>query len=146
MTELPWTAKRYLSAVRRQLDAPPGDKEQLMERLHRAVSTYLEENETAGLDALAAAFGQPEVCAASLLYEINPVEVAAVRDRRKRRQRVAVGILAALVVLLTCFSLYLYSTGGLVIITQGTFTNPEDMPPPPESGTITFHYEYEDGD
>ena len=133
MTELPWTAKRYLSAVRRQLDAPPGDKEQLMERLHRAVSTYLEENETAGLDALAAAFGQPEVCAASLLSEIN-------------RQRVAVGILAALVVLLTCFSLYLYSTGGLVIITQGTFTNPEDMPPPPESGTITFHYEYEDGD
>ena len=87
MTELPWTAKRYLSAVRRQLDAPPGDKEQLMERLHRAVSTYLEENETAGLDALAAAFGQPEVCAASLLSEINPVEVAAVRDRRKRRQR-----------------------------------------------------------
>ena len=146
MTELPWTAKRYLSAVRRQLDAPPGDKEQLMERLHRAVSTYLEENETAGLDALAAAFGQPEVCEASLLSEINPVEVAAVRDRRKRRQRVAVGILAALVVLLTCFSLYLYSTGGLVIITQGTFTNPEDMPPPPESGTITFHYEYEDGD
>ena len=30
MTELPWTAKRYLSAVRRQLDAPPGDNEQLM--------------------------------------------------------------------------------------------------------------------
>lgn len=146
MTELPCAAKRYLSAVHRQLDAPPAEKERLMERLRRAVSTYLEENENINSDALVSAFGQPEVCAASLLSEINPAEVAAVRDRRKRRQRAVVGILAVLVMLLACFSLYLYSTGGFVIITQGTYTNPEDMPPPPESGTITIHYEYENGD
>jgi len=146
MTELPWAAKRYLSAVRRQLDAPPGNKEQLMDRLRRAVSTYLEENENVTPDALASAFGQPEVCAASLLSEIDPTEVAAVRNRRKRRQRTVAGLLAALVVLLTGFSLYLYSTGGLVFIIHTHYASPEDMPPPPESGTITVHYEYEDGE
>lgn len=146
MTELPQAAKQYLHAVRRNLDAPRKDKERLMERLNRAVGAYAEENEEAQQDALIAAFGQPELCATSLLSEIDPLEVTAARSRKKRLQRTIVGVLAVLVMLLAGISLYLYSTGGLVIITRRIFTNIEDMPSPPPSDTVTFHYEYEDGD
>lgn len=146
MAELSRAAKRYLNAVRRNLDAPQGDRARLMERLNRAVSSYAEENEEAQPDALIAAFGRPEVCAASLLSEIDPLEVTAARSRKKRLQRVIVGILAVLVMLFAGISLYLYSTGGLVIITRHSYKSTEDMHPPPASGTITFHYEYEDSD
>lgn len=146
MTELPQAAKQYLHAVRRNLDAPQKDRERLMGRLNRAVSSYAEENEKAQPDALIATFGRPELCAASLLSEIDLLEVTAARSRKKRLQRTIVGVLAVLVMLLACVSLYLYSTGGLVIITHHSYASPEDALPPPESGTVTFHYEYEDGD
>ena len=146
MTGSEQAAKQYLHKVRQHLDVPQADQERFMERLTKAISVYLEENEDAGPDALAAAFGQPEVCASQLLGEIDPAVVTATRQKRKRRQHIILGVLAALVVLLTGFSLYLYSTGGLVFIIHTHYASPEDMPPPPESGTITFHYEYEDGD
>ena len=146
MTELPQAAKQYLHAVRRNLDAPQKDRERLMERLNRAVGAYAEENEETQQDALIAAFGQPEVCAASLLSEIDPLKVTAARSRKKRLQRVIVGILAVLVMLLAGISLYLYSTGGLVIITHHSYKSTEDLPPPPASDAIVFQYEYEDGD
>lgn len=146
MAELPQAAKRYLNAVRRNLDAPQKDRERLMERLNRAVSAYAEENEEVQPDALIAAFGRPEMCAASLLSEIDPLEVTAARSRKKRLQRVIVGILAVLVMLLAGISQYLYSTGGLVIITHRSYASPEDIPLPPESSTAIFHYEYENGD
>jgi len=142
LTESAQTAKQYLHAVRQHLDVPQADQERFMERLTKAVSAYLEENEGIYPDSLADAFGQPEVCAAQLLAEIDPAVVAATRKKKKRWQHIIAGILVILTALLACLLLHLFSRGGFVIITQGTYINPEDIPPPPETGTITAQYEY----
>lgn len=116
-----------------------------MGRLTRAVSAYLEESDDIRLDSLTDAFGQPEICAAHLLEEIDPAVIADIRQRKKRRHHIIVGALVVLAALLACLLLYFFLTGGVVTITQGTYSDPEVIPLPPEEGTITIHYEYVDG-
>ena len=105
----------YLRAVRRELaDAPGEDRERLMRRLTEAVSAYLEEeSEATGADIIRA-FGKPEECAAELLEECDPTQVAAVR--RKRRLRIY-RIIAALVLVavLVLTALFLNGSTGEVL-------------------------------
>lgn len=67
-----------------------------MKRLTEAVSAYLEENPEAGEAELIQAFGTPEACAAELLSECDPAQVAAAR---RRKRLLLYGAIAALVIL-----------------------------------------------
>ena len=81
--------QEYLRAVRRELaDAPPEDRERLMKRLTEAVSAYLEEDPEASEADIIKAFGTPEDCAAELLEECDPVQVATVCREENTAARV----------------------------------------------------------
>ena len=101
MTETNPAARKYLRAVRGQLDAPKEDRERLLARLSQAVSAYVEENPGAGAEELAAAFGSPNRCAAELLAECDPKLVARVRRRRRQGLAVMIAVLVLLVALMT---------------------------------------------
>ena len=94
-------ARKYLRAVRGQLDAPKEDRERLLARLSQAVSVYVEENPEAGAEELAAAFGSPNRCAAELLAECDPRLVARVRRRRRQGLAAIIAVLVLLVALMT---------------------------------------------
>ncbi|MBD5155300.1 MAG: hypothetical protein HDT15_09615 [Oscillibacter sp.] len=94
-------ARKYLRAVRGQLDAPKEDRERLLARLAQAVSAYVEENPEAGAEELAAAFGSPNRCAAELLAECDPRLVARVRRRRRQGLAAIIAVLVLLVALMT---------------------------------------------
>lgn len=114
----------YLNAVRRGLeDAPPEDRERLMRRLTEAVSAFLEENPEALEADIVRAFGSPEKCAAELLEECDPVQVAAVRKKRRMK---FYAVIAALVILAVIVLLVLFLRGGLGL-------------PPAEAGSHTGH-------
>ena len=93
--------RKYLRAVRRQLDAPREDRERLLGRLGQAVAAYVEENPEAEAEELASVFGTPEICAAELMAECDPNRIAEMR-RRKRRRSIALiaALVAALVILM----------------------------------------------
>ena len=101
MTETNPAARKYLRAVRGQLDAPREDRERLLARLSQAVSAYVEENPGAGAEELAAAFGSPNRCAAELLAECDPKLVAKVRRRRRQGLAAIIAVLVLLVALMT---------------------------------------------
>ena len=144
MNPLSEPARAYLRAVRRQLDVPKKDRKRLVKRLSEALSAYLEENPDASPQDLAAALGSPDQCAAELLSEFDPAQVAAVRRRKKALLYGVIAVLAALSVLLFCFAKYLFDNGGIVTIEIGHYDSIEDMPPPPEEGTATVRYHYDD--
>lgn len=101
MTERNPAVRKYLKAVRRQLDAPGADRERLLTRLSQAVAAYVEENPGAGAEDLAAAFGTPGRCAAELLAECDPRLVAKARRRRRRGLAAVIIVLVLLVALMT---------------------------------------------
>ena len=104
-------AEAYLRAVRRGLaDAPAEDRERLMKRLTGAVNAYLEEDPDAGEADVIKAFGTPESCAAELLEECDPAQVAAVR--RKRWLRYAVIAALAVVVVAVLAAVFLHREAG----------------------------------
>ena len=98
MTLLHPAADVYLQSVQRQLDAPKEDRERLLARLSHAVSAYVEENPEATGEDLAAAFGSPERCAAELLGECDPAQVAKVRRKKRRRLIAVIAVLAILLI------------------------------------------------
>lgn len=110
MTRTHSPAEAYLQSVRRQLDAPPEDRERLLGRLSRAVSAYIGENPEAGEEDLAAAFGSPVGCAARLLAECDPAGVAAQRRKKRLRLYAAIAALAALVVVLAALFIFTDAT------------------------------------
>lgn len=117
----------YLNAVRRGLeDAPPADRERLMRRLTEAVYAFLEENPEALEADVVQAFGPPEKCAAELLEECDPVQVAAVR--RKRRMKLY-AVIAVLVILAVIVLLILLLRGGFGL-------------PPADAGSHTGHFRH----
>ena len=126
MNPLSEPARAYLRAVRRQLDVPKKDRKRLVKRLSEALSAYLEENPDASPEDIAAALG------------------SAVRRRKKALLYGVIAVLAALSVLLFCFAKYLFDNGGIVTIEIGHYDSIEDMPPPPEEGTATVRYHYDD--
>ena len=128
--------ERYLQSVRKLLDCPRGEKERLLSRLDSAVTAYLEDAPEAGETDLAANFGTPEECAARLSEECAPKAVAAERKKQTRRQRVLVGVLAVLLAVMTGIAAYLWSNGGLVIITLGG-----DLPDNMKWGQVVYAYD-----
>lgn len=103
MTLLHPAADAYLQSVQRQLDAPREDRERLLARLSHAVSAYVEENPEATGEDLAAVFGSPERCAAELLGECDPAQVAEVRRKKRRRLVAVIVVLAMLLVAMAVF-------------------------------------------
>ena len=99
-------ARKYLKAVRRQLDAPREDRERLLGRLGQAVAAYVEENPEAGTEELASVFGTPEICAAELMAECDPDRMAAVRRRKRRWSIALIAVLVAALVILMAVSYY----------------------------------------
>ncbi|MDE7263014.1 MAG: hypothetical protein K2N78_13270 [Oscillospiraceae bacterium] len=94
-------AEAYLRAVRKGLaDAPKEDRERLMKRLTEAVSAYLEEDPEANESDIIKVFGTPETCAAELMEECSPAQVAAVRRKRKLRYAVIAALAAVAAVVL----------------------------------------------
>ena len=108
--------EQYLDSVRVLLDCPQGERERLLSRLGQAVAAYLEDVPEAGERELLANFGTPEECAARLLEECDPGAVAAERQKKKKRHRITVAALAALLAVTLGVAAYLLSNGGLVII------------------------------
>lgn len=106
MTQLHPAADAYLQAVRQLLDAPGKDRERLLARLSHAVSAYAEENPGAAAEELSSVFGTPERCAAELLAECDPAEVAAVRRGKRRRLVAVIAILAALLAAMAALVVY----------------------------------------
>ena len=106
----------YLRAVRRGLaDAPAEDRERLMKRLTEAVSAFLEENPEAVEADLIRAFGTPESCAAELLEECDPAQVAAVRRKRRLWLYALIAVLAAVVLAALALLLRRWSGGNLPV-------------------------------
>lgn len=132
----------YLRSVRSLLECPAPERERLLARLERAVSTYLEDAPDAAEADLIANFGAPEDCAARLLAECAPAAVDAERQRRKRRNRVLIAVLAAVLVVAVCLVIHMWSNGGLVVIETTHYVDgiPEDFPTGGE-GSITYHYD-----
>lgn len=129
----------YLRSVAALLDCPRAERARLLARLEKAVDAYLEDQPEAGEADLAAAFGAPEDRAAQLLAECAPVSLASERQRKRRRNRILVALLAALLVLSLILAGYLWSNGGLVIIETIHYeTIPEDFPANGESSVTYF--------
>ena len=126
MTETNPAARKYLRAVRGQLDAPKADRERLLARLTQAVSAYVEENPEAGAEELAAAFGSPNRCAAELLAECDPDRVAQVRRRKRRQLTAAIAVLAVL--LATVAAVFIYFDAYQVDHTVVTVVQYESIP------------------
>lgn len=104
-------ARKYLRAVSRLLDAPKEERERLLTRLSQAVAAYVEENPGAGVKELSDALGAPEICAVELLAECDPDRLAALRERKRRRNVALIAILAAALVILAAVSSYLLLRG-----------------------------------
>lgn len=131
--------EKYLRSVGRLLDCSSAERKRLLERLGNAVDAYLEDAPNAGEAELRENFGAPEVCAARLLEECDPAEMADIRRRRTRRSRILVAVLAALLALAVGVAAYLWSNGGLVIIETTHYENgfPDDI----HRGQIIYDYE-----
>ena len=99
-------ARKYLRAVRCQLDAPREDRERLLSRLGQAVAAYVEENPEAGAEELASVFGAPEICAAELMAECDPDRMAEMRRRKRQRSIALIAVLVAALVILMAMSYY----------------------------------------
>lgn len=132
--------EQYLDSVQTLLDCPQGERERLLSRLGQAVSAYLEDAPEAGERELLANFGTPEECAARLLEECDPGAVAAERRKKKKRHRITVAVLAALLAVTLGVAAYLWANGGLVIIRtqQGRSSYWDGLP---SNGII---YDYDD--
>lgn len=131
--------ERYLQSVRALLDCPPVEKERLLSRLGNAVTTYLEDVPEADRTDLVANFGTPEDCAARLLEECTPKTVTEERQKKSRRHRILVTILAVLLAVVVGIAAYLWSNGGLVIIQSGR-AMPDSLRDLPQ-GQVTYNYD-----
>ncbi len=129
----------YLHSVRALLDCPAGEKERLLSRLDSALTAYLADVPEADEADVVSNFGTPEDCAARLLDECAPGVVASERQKKKRRHRILVAVLAALFVAAMGLAVYLWSNGGLVIIETGKIT-PEKAREF-ERGHVIYEYE-----
>lgn len=127
--------EQYLQSVRKLLDCPRGEKERLLLRLDRALTTYLEDFPEAGNTDLTANFGTPDECAVRLLEECTPATIAAQRKKMARRQRILTTALAILLAVALCVAGYLWSNGGLVIIKLD-----ETLPDYIRLGQVTYNY------
>lgn len=107
----------YVKAVGALLECPEADRSRLLTRLEGAVSAYLEDYPQASWADLTESFGTPEVCAAGLLAECDPRDVAKARRNRRRKSRVLAAVLALLAVLALCYALHMRATGGTAVIT-----------------------------
>lgn len=132
----------YLRSVGALLDCPAKERERLLERLEDAVSAYLEDAPDAGEMELIENFGAPEVCAAQLLAECDPMAVADARRRRKCHNRILIAALTVFLALAVGVAAYLWSNGGLVVIEAKEYVNgfPEDI----TRGEVTYHFDEED--
>jgi len=99
--------RRYLRSVRALLDCPPKERKRLMSRLDRALTAYLEDFPEAGETDLTASFGTPQECAARLLAECPPDRVAAERQKKDRRHRTVIAVLAVLLAFVVGIAVYL---------------------------------------
>lgn len=131
--------EQYLDSVQTLLDCPQGERERLLSRLGQAVSAYLEDAPEAGERELLANFGTPEECAARLLEECDPGAVAAERRKKKKRHRITVAVLAALLAVTLGVAAYLWANGGLVIIRMGKAV-PESIRNLPDN-QVTYNYD-----
>lgn len=131
--------EQYLDSVRVLLDCPQGERERLLTRLGQAVAAYLEDVPEAGERELLANFGTPEECAARLLEECDPGAVAAERQKKKKRHRITVAALAALLAVTVGVAAYLWANGGLVIIQTGKAV-PESIRNLPDN-QVTYSYD-----
>ena len=131
--------EKYLRSVSRLLDCSAKERKRLLERLGNAVDAYLEDVPDADEAELRENFGAPEVCAARLLEECDPTEVADIRRRRMRRARILVAVLAVLLTLAVGVAAYLWSNGGLVVIETTHYENgfPDDI----QRGQVIYDYE-----
>ena len=131
--------EQYLDSVQALLDCPQGERERLLSRLGQAVAAYLEDVPEAGERELVASFGTPEECAAQLMEECDPGAVAAERRKKKKRHRITVAVLAAVLAVLVGITVYLWSNGGFVVIRMG------DAIPESEKikewGTVVYDYD-----
>ena len=128
--------ERYLRSVCTLLDCPLKERERLRSRLSNAVTAYLEDVPEADEADLVANFGTPEDCAARLLEECTPAEIAAQRQRKSRRHRILTAALAILLAAALGIAGYLLSTGGLVIIQKGGI-----LPDSVKQGQVTYSYD-----
>lgn len=133
--------ERYLHSVRILMDCSPEEKERLLSRLSNALAAYFEDVPDADEKALIANFGTPEECAARLLDECTPTTVAIERQKKSRKHRVLMTILAVLLVITTGVALYLWSNGGLVIISTYHNVPPDYWDTIPSNHVI---YAYDD--
>lgn len=132
----------YLRSVRKLLDCPAAKRDRLMKRLSDAVTTYLEDYPDAKLEQMIQAFGTPEICASQLLDDCQPAVVVNARQKKHRRMRAGMIILAIFLSLTLLAAGYLWSNGGLVIIEHTHYADdiPENFPTDGE-GSIEYHFD-----
>lgn len=106
MTQFYPSAEAYLQSIHRQLDAPKEDRERLLSRLSHAVSAYCDENPEATAEDIIAVFGDPARCAAELMAECDPAEVARVRRNKRRRLYSVIAVLAMLLAIMAAIFVY----------------------------------------
>lgn len=119
MNSLDTALKRYYREVRSWLPCSRKLKNQIMDRLHESVVSYLEQNPTTDFDQLQAHFGTPESIAAAYVDEMGTDVL--LRDLRIRRKIVAITAgLAA-----TILAIWLIAVGWAVMkelkLDNGTF-------------------------
>lgn len=128
--------EHYLRSVRGLLDCPPEERERLLSRLGDAITAYLEDVPESSEAELLANFGPPEDCAARLLEECAPAEIAVQRQKKVRRHRILTTALAVLLATALGIAGYLWLHGGLVIIQRGG-TLPDSI----KQGQVTYSYD-----
>lgn len=133
--------EHYLHSVRILMDCPPKERDRLLSRLSNAITAYLEDVPEASETDIVSNFGAPEDCAARLLDECTPTTVVIERQKKSRKHRVLMTILAVLLVITTGFALYLWSNGGLVIISTYHNVPPDYWDTMPSNHVI---YAYDD--
>lgn len=101
--------KRYYQEVRSWLPCSRRLKNQIMERLHESVDSYLEQNPTADFDQLQSHFGTPETIAAAYVDEMGTDVL--LRDLRIRRKILSIvaGTMAAVL------AIWLIAVGWAVV-------------------------------
>lgn len=97
------TMEQYLSRLKRALTCSRADRERLLAHGKGLLEGFLEENPAGGYEAMAAAFGPPEIFAGEMLATLDQEALKQTQARRKWLQRGAALLAAVVLVLCTVF-------------------------------------------
>lgn len=131
----------YCREAEQTMELPTRRRRTLLAGLRQELEERFASKADLSLQDICDVVGSPEDSAAALMESVPWEEHACYRAQKRRKLRVLVAVLAAVMTLALCYALYMRATGGTVIIETTHYVEgiPEDFPTSGE-GTVTYHY------